>query len=115
MNTEQHFNFLKGMYAAAPINLIYQPILDISEGEAIIEIKLSSKFHHSAGAVHGSVYFKLLDDAAFMAAQSLETEFFVLTTCFTTYLTRPASSGLLARWQIKTRHNSLRSLWSTTS
>ncbi|MGB4116778.1 MAG: PaaI family thioesterase [Polaromonas sp.] len=95
MNTEQHFKSLISMYAAAPVNLIYQPTLKISEGQAEIEIELSSKFHHSAGAVHGSVYFKLLDDAAFFAAQSFEPEVFVLTTSFTTYLTRPVSVGSL--------------------
>ncbi len=95
MNTEQHFKSLISMYAAAPVNLIYQPTLKISEGQAEIEIELSAKFHHSAGAVHGSVYFKLLDDAAFFAAQSFEPEVFVLTTSFTTYLTRPVSVGSL--------------------
>jgi uncharacterized protein (TIGR00369 family) len=95
MNTEQHFKSLKSMYAAAPVNQIYLPTIEISEGEAVIEIELSSKFHHSAGAVHGSVYFKLLDDAAFFAAQSFEYEFFVLTTSFTTYLTRPVTTGRL--------------------
>jgi len=95
MDAEQHFKSIQSMYAAAPVNQIYQPTLEITEGQAIIEIELSSKFHHSAGAVHGSVYFKLLDDAAFFAAQSFEHEFFVLTTCFTTYLTRPVSSGKL--------------------
>ncbi len=91
----QHLKALKSMYAAAPVNQLYQPTIEVSEGHAIIEIELTSQFHHSAGAVHGSVYFKLLDDAAFFAAQSFENEFFVLTTSFTTYLTRPVSLGKL--------------------
>lgn len=95
MHSSPHLSALKSMYAAAPINDIYRQHMEISEGKAIIEIELSSKFHYSAGAVHGSVYFKLLDDAAFFAAQSLETEVFVLTTAFTTYLTRPVTSGRL--------------------
>ena len=37
----------------------------------------------------------MLDDAAFFAASSLEREVFVLTTSFTTYLTKPVSSGAL--------------------
>ena len=45
--------------------------------------------------VHGSVYFKLLDDAAFFAANSLERDLFVLTTSFTIYLTRPVVAGSL--------------------
>jgi uncharacterized protein (TIGR00369 family) len=95
VDIDQHIKALKNMYAAAPINQIYQPSIEISAGQAIIEIELSARFHHSAGAVHGSVYFKLLDDAAFFAAQSFEHEVFVLTTSFTTYLTRPVSSGKL--------------------
>lgn len=83
------------MYAAAPINEFYKPTMEISEGQAVIEIDLDRKFHHSAGAVHGSVYFKMLDDAAFFAANSLEYEMFVLTTSFITYITRPVSTGKL--------------------
>lgn len=88
-----HFNRLESMYAAAPVNKIYKPIMEVSKGESVIEIELSEKFHHSGGGVHGSVYFKMLDDSAFFAANSLEEEFFVLTTSFTTYITRPVASG----------------------
>ena len=95
MEIEQHFKSLENMYAAAPINEIYRPTIKISKGQAVIEIELDSRYHHSAGAVHGSVYFKMLDDAAFFAANSLEHEAFVLTTSFTTYMTRPVSSGRL--------------------
>ena len=90
-----HYRKLENMYAAAPINQFYSPIMTVSEGVAEIEINANSSLHHSAGAVHGSVYFKMLDDAAFFAASSLETEVFVLTTSFTTYLTRPISEGLM--------------------
>ncbi len=95
MTREQHFRRLEIMYANAPINDFYQPKMTVAHGEASIEIELSRKFHHAAHAVHGSVYFKMLDDAAFFAANSLEKDFFVLTTSFTTYLTRPVSSGKL--------------------
>lgn len=81
------------MYLAAPVNRLYQPQIRVSEGEAEISIELSEQYHHSAGTVHGSVYFKMLDDAAFFAVNSLEPKWFVLTTSFTTYLTRPVSSG----------------------
>jgi uncharacterized protein (TIGR00369 family) len=81
------------MYLPAPINDLYRPAIEVSEASAAIEIPVSEDFFHAAGAVHGSVYFKMLDDAAFFAANSLEREVFVLTTSFTTYLTRPISSG----------------------
>ncbi|MBT5560251.1 MAG: PaaI family thioesterase [Proteobacteria bacterium] len=95
MNDINHFRSLENMYAAAPINKIYKPIMTVSEGASEIEIMLSNKFRHSEGGVHGSVYFKMLDDAAFFAANSLEKDVFVLTTSFTTYLTRPVSQGKL--------------------
>lgn len=93
MTLAQHYRCLESMYQAAPINKIYPPVMTVSEGEAVIEIELTADFFHSAGAVHGSVYFKVLDDSAFFAANSLEQEVFVLTSSFTTYITRPVSSG----------------------
>jgi len=95
MTRDAHFERLERMYLAAPINGIYRPRIQVSEGEATIEVDVSPDFFHAGGAVHGSVYFKVLDDAAFFAAASLEREAFVLTTSFTTYLTRPVSSGVI--------------------
>ena len=95
MTDERHHRRLERMYLAAPINAFYEPRLRVSEAEAVVEIDLAEKYFHAADAVHGSVYFKLLDDAAFFAANSLEREWFLLTTTFTTYLTRPVSSGTL--------------------
>ena len=59
------------MYAAAQINDFYKPSMKVAKGEATISIEASDKHHHSAGAVHGSVYFKMLDDVAFFADNSL--------------------------------------------
>lgn len=93
MTTEQHYRGLISMYAAAPINQYYHPVMTLAEGEAEITIAVDGNLHHSGGGVHGSVYFKMLDDAAFFAANTLEQEVFVLTTSFTTYITRPVSEG----------------------
>lgn len=95
MCKDPHFTALENMYLSAPVNDFYHPRIEVSEAGATIEIEVSEKLFHAAGAVHGSVYFKLLDDAAFFAANSLERDVFVLTTSFTTYLTRPVSSGKL--------------------
>ena len=101
MTDEAHFRALERMYAAAPINGIYRPKMTVSRGKAEIRMQLKPDFHHAAGAVHGSVYFKMLDDAAFFAANSLETACFVLTASFTTYLTRPVSDGdLVSRGRV---------------
>lgn len=95
MSKDRHYTGLERMYLAAPINDFYGPTIEISEARATIEIEVSERFFHAADAVHGSVYFKMLDDAAFFAASSIEREVFVLTTSFTTYLTRPVSSGVI--------------------
>ena len=93
MSSEEHYRALENMYLAAPNNVIYEPHIKVSLERAEIRIEVKEKFFHAANAVHGSVYFKMLDDAAYFAANSIEREYFVLTTAFTTYLTRPISSG----------------------
>ncbi len=95
MTKDPHFVALQNMYLAAPINELYRPSIEVADAEATIEMSVSERFFHSAGAVHGSVYFKLLDDAAFFAANSLVRDVFVLTTSFTIYLLRPLGAGRL--------------------
>ncbi|MDY6950473.1 MAG: PaaI family thioesterase [Thermodesulfobacteriota bacterium] len=95
MKHENHYRALEKMYLAGPINELFKPRITVSEERAEIEIEVHRALFHSAGAVHGSVYFKMLDDAAFFAANSVVLDNFVLTTSFTTYLLRPISSGLM--------------------
>jgi len=91
----EHCRKLEQMYLVAPINSFYSPEIWISQGEAEITIRVKPEFFHAADAVHGSVYFKLLDDAAFFAVNSLIEEYFALTASFTTYLLRPISEGIM--------------------
>ena len=90
-----HYQRLQRMYLSAPINRIYRPLIALSEGEAEISIELQEQFHHAGATVHGSVYFKMLDDAAYFAASTLEREHFLLTASFTLYLERPVASGMI--------------------
>jgi uncharacterized protein (TIGR00369 family) len=60
-----------------------------------VTILIREDFFHAAGAVHGSHYFKVLDDAAFFAVASLALDNFVLTASFNMYFERPVSQGLL--------------------
>lgn len=92
---DRHFTALQQMYLAAPINEFYRPRIVVAEATAEIEVDVRKGMFHSFGGVHGSVYFKMLDDAAFFAANSLERAKVVVTTSFTTYLTRPVSGGSL--------------------
>ncbi len=93
MSNEAHYRKLERMYDASPINTFYKPTLTVEEGFAKIEMDVQESFFHSSRAVHGAVYFKLLDDAAWFAANSLETQMFLLTTSVTTYITRPINEG----------------------
>lgn len=93
MTDAAHYRALEQMYFAAPINRIYEPTLVVAAGHSEISMEVGEKFFHAAGAMHGAVYFKMLDDAAFFAANSLESEFFLLTMSFTTYFTRPVLAG----------------------
>jgi len=95
MNREEHFRKLERMYLTAPVNEYYAPEIHISKGEAQVSIPVRPDFFHAANAVHGAVYFKLLDDSAFFAANSLVKDVFVLTVSYTVYFTRPVSEGLM--------------------
>lgn len=91
---EAHFRALESLYAAAPINQLFESRLEIiSAGVARIHFTLDERHFHAAGAVHGTSYFKMLDDAAFYAANSLVTDRFLLTTAFNLLFTRPLPAG----------------------
>jgi uncharacterized protein (TIGR00369 family) len=96
MSSDDHFRRLERMYASAPINAYFAPRLSVREGHAEVSIPVRPDFFHAAHAVHGSVYFKALDDAAFFAVNSLVTDVFVLTVTYNVYLTRPVTAGIMS-------------------
>ncbi len=91
--SEEHYRRLESMYLAAPCNEIYRPRITITEGSAEIGFDVGPHLHHAGRAVHGSAYFKAMDDAAFFAVNSLVEDVFVLTVTFNIYLLRPISEG----------------------
>ena len=104
---EAHFRALESLYASAPINQLFRSRLEIpEEGVARILFDIDPQHHHAAGAAHGTGYFKMLDDAAFYAANSVVTDRFLLTTAFNLLFTRPIVTGLVVaegRWISGTR------------
>jgi uncharacterized protein (TIGR00369 family) len=89
-----HFRALEALYASAPVNEVFDSALEIvAEGHARIRFNVDERFHHAAHAAHGTIYFKMLDDAAFYAANSLVTDRFLLTTAFNLHFTKPIRSG----------------------
>lgn len=73
----------------------------LGEGHARITFEVTPSCFHAAGAAHGTIYFKMLDDAAFYAANTVVTDRFLLTTSFNLHLTKPISGGTIVadgRW-----------------
>jgi len=92
---EKHYRSLEHMYLSAPINTdIYEGItIQVTDGRAELTLPIVQKYFHAANAMHGSVYFKMLDDAAFFAVNSAVSGEFVYTVSFNVQLLRPVSKG----------------------
>lgn len=95
MSAQAHYKSLENMYLAAPINGFFPPEINIGEGQATVSLPVRPDYFHTAGSLHGSVYFKLLDDSAFFAANSLRDDVFVFTVEFTTTLKKPVTGGVI--------------------
>lgn len=97
-----HWRALEGLYASAPINGKFRSHLEIlGEGLSRITFDVEPDCFHAAGAAHGTIYFKMLDDAAFYAANTLITDRFLLTTSFNLLLSKPIRGGTVVaegRW-----------------
>lgn len=98
----RHYRALENLYASAPVNALFRSHLDITgEGGARITFDVTEASYHAAGAAHGTIYFKMLDDAAFYAANTLVTDRFLLTTSFNLHFTKPVREGRVVaegRW-----------------
>lgn len=89
-----HWRALESLYDSAPINSLFSSALTITgEGTSRIVFQIDPSCYHAAGAAHGTVYFKMLDDAAFYAANTLVTDRFLLTTSFNLHFSRPVREG----------------------
>jgi len=89
-----HYRALERLYASAPVNRLFESRLTVEgEGRARIAFTVTDAVYHAAGAAHGTIYFKMLDDAAFYAANTLVSDRFLLTTSFNLNFTRPVREG----------------------
>ena len=89
-----HYRALEALYASAPVNALFDSRLEIpGEGRARICFTVDERFHHAAAAAHGTIYFKMLDDAAFYAANTMVSDRFLLTTGFNLHFTKPIRTG----------------------
>ena len=91
---EAHLRALEALYDSAPVNRLFESQLALPEaGRSEISFTVSPDAFHAAGAAHGTLYFKMLDDAAFYAANGLVSDRFLLTTAFNLHFTKPMRVG----------------------
>ena len=91
---EAHLRALEALYASAPVNRLFESRIELPEaGHSRIRFEVREDAFHAAFAAHGTLYFKMLDDAAFYAANGLVSDRFLLTTAFNLHFTKPMKSG----------------------
>ena len=91
---DAHLRALESLYASAPINRLFESRLSLPEaGRSDIDFVVAPDAFHAAGAAHGTLYFKMLDDAAFYAANALVSDRFLLTTAFNLHFTTSMKAG----------------------
>lgn len=91
---EAHLRALESLYNSAPVNRLFQSRLTLPDaGRSEIQFAVSPEMYHAAGAAHGTLYFKMLDDAAFYAVNGLVSDRFLLTTAFNLHFTKPMRGG----------------------
>ncbi len=94
LNSDDHYRALERLYSSAPVNDLFRSSLEILEaGTSRLRFFVTRQSYHAAGAAHGTIYFKMLDDAAFYAANTLATDFFLLTTSFNLHFSKPVREG----------------------
>lgn len=91
---EAHLRALEALYGSAPINRLFDSRIELPKaGQSVIRFKVTADTLHAAGAAHGTLYFKMMDDAAFYAANGLVSDRFLLTTAFNLHFTKPMKIG----------------------
>jgi uncharacterized protein (TIGR00369 family) len=96
MKADEHYRRLEHLYHRANIqHLLSGSSISVEHSQATLTLPVDPKYFHGAQAIHGSIYFKLLDDAAYFAVASLVQDVFIVTSSFQINLLRPVSSGTL--------------------
>lgn len=94
--SNRHFEGLIRMFHSAPIQeLLEGAVISLEEGKATYQLQIKEEYFHAADALHGAIYFKLLDDSAYFAAATLEQEYFLLTKSYQINFKRPVQEDVL--------------------
>lgn len=96
MQQNEHFERLQRLYHKAKVQQLFSgSTIAVSHSRAELTLPVQEAYFHGAAAIHGSVYFKLLDDAAYFAVASVVQDVFVVTSSFQINLVRPVTGGML--------------------
>jgi uncharacterized protein (TIGR00369 family) len=92
-----HHRRLEDIFDKVPINRTHFPgsRLQVGHGKAEVTLPVEPHYFHAINALHAAIYFKLMDDAAYFACNSLEPVVMLLTTRFEMKLLRPVTQGTL--------------------
>lgn len=95
--SSSHYRKLESIYLNAPVNRDFFPktTIEIGDSTAVLTMEVTPDLFHAGQSLHGSIYFRLLDDAAYFACASNVTDFFLYTTQFNIQLVRPAKAGII--------------------
>lgn len=108
MTDKQHFTRLARVFAAAPSSIYEADDLQVASGRARLQVHLEAEDADASGAVDRSLYYKLLCDAASLAANSLVEDRLVIPESFNLYVFEPFASGeLTAAARVVSAHGSV--------
>ena len=84
------------------------PSIDISESAAVIEMKVNPNYFHAGKILHGSIYFKMLDDSGVFCCSVYCERLFVVTSNFNIYFFRPiVEDYLIAKGSVISRSKNI--------
>lgn len=96
MDATAHHQRLEKLYHSANIQqFIDGSQIKVQHQTAEITLPVQPKYNHGANAMHGALYFKLLDDAAYFAVASVVQDVFIVTSSFQINLVRPVTGGTI--------------------
>ena len=95
MDLAAHRRALERLYDAAPLHGRIPMRLEVGVATARVHFEATADFHHAARSLHGSLLFKMLDDAAFFAIASEDDDVFAPTARFEVEFLRPVGTGPL--------------------
>ena len=90
---EEHLRKLERMYLAGSANQYLDAGIEVSDGKAEIVVPIQEKFLDATGAVHESIYFGAMVDAARFAATSAAGAVVLTAVGFTMNLAGSVSEG----------------------